>query len=46
MSLFISLVERMSVVITLAFVLTRSRIFRKLLQEQATPYQKTLLIIL
>lgn len=46
MPLFISLVERMSVVITLAFVLTRSRIFRKLLQEQATPYQQTLLIIL
>ncbi|KYH33520.1 sensor histidine kinase [Neomoorella mulderi] len=45
MPLFISLVERMSVVITLAFILSRSRTFRKLLQEQASSHQKLLLIL-
>ncbi|QGP91556.1 Sensor histidine kinase YpdA [Neomoorella glycerini] len=45
MPLFISLVERMSVVITLAFILARSRTFRKLLQEQASSRQKFLLIL-
>lgn len=43
LQLFPALIERMSVVITLAFVLTRSQSFRRLLQDKANLKQKILL---
>lgn len=41
--LFISLLERMSVVATIAFVMTRSRIFHRLLHRKASRKEKALL---
>ncbi len=43
--LFISLLERMSVVATIAFILTRSRIFRRLLNHRASSKEKVLLTV-
>ncbi|MDK2883356.1 MAG: two-component system, LytTR family, sensor histidine kinase LytS [Bacillota bacterium] len=44
MALLVALAERMSVVITLAFILTRSRTFRRLLEEKASLRQMLFLI--